>query len=137
MHRSTAPSLIVIDASALVELLLQTPLGLRIDRVIGASELIAPDIINPEVIQSLRGLERGGRVTSTRATKVIVRLAQSSVSRVPTTGLTQDAWSMRANLSAYDACYVALARALDCPLLTTDAPLQRAPRLGVTFLTVT
>jgi predicted nucleic acid-binding protein len=66
----------------------------------------------------------------------IARLAESDISRVPTRLLLRDMWSMRANLSAYDACYVALARALDCPLLTTDEPLTRAPRLGVTVICV-
>jgi predicted nucleic acid-binding protein len=45
-------------------------------------------------------------------------------------------WAMRANLSAYDACYVALARALECPLLTVDRPLTRAPALGITLICV-
>lgn len=134
MHRSAGPSQLAIDASALVELLLLTPSGQRIGRLVEASSLVAPDVINPEVIQSLRGLERGGKISSDRAAKAIGRLARSPITRVPTTGLIADAWSLRSNLSAYDACYVALARALDCPLLTTDASLQRAPALGVTFL---
>jgi predicted nucleic acid-binding protein len=136
MHRSAGPSQIAIDASALVELLLQTPVGHKIGRVIADAQLIAPDVINPEVLQSLRGLERGGKLSGDRAARAVAALAASSVIRVPTTGLIASAWSLRANVSAYDACYVALARALDCPLLTTDAPLRRASPRGVTFLTV-
>jgi predicted nucleic acid-binding protein len=45
-------------------------------------------------------------------------------------------WSMRASVSAYDACYAALARAFDCPLLSTDKPLARAPDLGVTLILI-
>jgi predicted nucleic acid-binding protein len=134
MQRSAAPSRIAIDASALVELLLQTPAGRRIARVVAGAQLIAPDIVNPEVMQSLRGLERAGKLSSERAATAISRLAHSPIRRVPTTGLIDDAWSLRFNLSAYDACYVALARVLDCPLLSTDAPLRRAPSLGVRFL---
>ncbi len=133
---STEPSQIAIDASALLELLLRTTLGAQIAGLIGGSQLIAPDIVNPEVVQSLRGLERGGKLSSERATKAVERLAESPVRRVPTTGLIADAWALRANLSAYDACYVALARALDCPLLSTDAPLRRAPLHGVRFLEI-
>ena len=136
MSRSDGPSQITIDASALVELLLQTPAGDKIRRLVAGAQLMAPDVINPEVMQSLRKLERGGKLSEDRAAKAIARLAQSALTRVPTAGLIMDAWSLRANVSAYDACYVALARALDCPLLTTDAPLRRAPSLGVTFLTV-
>ncbi len=134
MRRSVEPSPIAIDASALVELLLQTPAGREIARVVAGAQLIAPDIINPEVLQSLRGLDRAGKCSSERATKAVARLAHSPIERVPTAGLIAEAWSLRSNLSAYDACYVALARTLDCPLLTTDGPLRRAPSLGVTFL---
>jgi predicted nucleic acid-binding protein len=136
MSRSFAPSPIVIDASALVELLLRSTIGERVERAIGDAELLAPDVANPEVAQSLRGLERGGKLTDARASRAIARLAQSEIARVPTRVLLREMWSMRANLSSYDACYVALARALDCPLLTLDGPLTRAPGLGVTLISV-
>jgi predicted nucleic acid-binding protein len=134
MRRSAEPSRIAIDASALVELLLQTPAGRGIARVAAGAQLVAPDIVNPEVLQSLRGLERAGKCSSERAARAVARLAHSPIARVPTTGLIGEAWSLRSNLSAYDACYVALARTLDCPLLTTDGRLHRAPSLGVAFL---
>lgn len=136
MRRSSGRSQIAIDASALVELLLRTPAGLAIAGIVDGAELVAPDVINPEVAQSLRNLERGGKLSEDRAAKAVARLVESTVTRVPTTGLIEDVWSVRANVSVYDGCYVALARALDCPLLTTDARLRRAPALGVTFLTV-
>ncbi len=136
MRRSGAPSQIVIDASAFAELLLRTPAGLAIAGIVARADLIAPDVINPETLQSLRGLERGGKLSGERARKAVAKLVGSDLTRVPTVGLIEDAWTLRANVSAYDACYVALARALDCPLLTTDTPLQRAPGLGVTFLRV-
>jgi predicted nucleic acid-binding protein len=134
MPRSATPSWIAIDASALVELLLETPSGRGMAKKVAGARLLAPDIVNPEVMQSLRGLERAGKVSGERAAKALSRLVHSPIARVPTTGLLTGAWSLRFNLSAYDACYVALARALDCPLLTADAPLRRAPSLGVTFL---
>lgn len=136
MSRSSAPSPIVIDASALVELLLQTAAGARVERAVGDAELIAPDVLNPEVMHALRGLERGGKLTSARASKAVGRLSRDAITRVPTLGLLREAWSLRANVSAYDACYVALARALDCPLLTVDGPMKRAPNLGVTLISV-
>jgi predicted nucleic acid-binding protein len=136
MSRSSAPSPLVIDASALVELLLRSETGVRVSRAVGGSTLVAPDVANPEVVQSLRGLERAGKVTSARAAQAIARLGEGDVARVPARALLRDMWLLRANLSAYDACYVALARALDCALVTTDAPLSRAPKLGVTLICV-
>jgi len=134
--RSCGPLLIVIDASALVELLLRSATGESVERAIGDADLVAPDVVNPEVVQTLRGLQRAGKLTGTRASRAIARLAESGISRVPTTMLLPDMWSLRANLSAYDACYVALARALNCALLTSDQPLTRAPGLGVTLISV-
>ena len=110
MHRSNAPSQIAIDASALVELLLRTPAGQAIARIVVGAELIAPDVINPEAMQSLRRLERAGKLSGERATKAVATLTHSVITRVPTTGLIEDAWLLRANVSAYDACYVALAQ---------------------------
>jgi predicted nucleic acid-binding protein len=136
MSRSSAQSPLVIDASALVELLLGTDTGERVERAIGEAMLMAPDIVNPEVVQSLRGLERGGKLSGARAATAITRLVESELSRVPTAVLLKDMWSLRANLSSYDACYVALARALDCPLLTVDRRLTRAPDIGVTLISV-
>lgn len=136
MSRSSAHAPVVIDASALVELLLRTGVGERVERAIADAELVAPDVVNPEVVQGLRGLERGGKLTGARASRAIYRLADSQISRVPTRMLLREMWSMRANLSSYDACYVALARALNCPLVTVDRRLSRAPRLDVTLICI-
>jgi predicted nucleic acid-binding protein len=126
----------VIDASALVELLIRSKLGARVERALGEADLLAPDIVNVEVLQSLRGLERGGKLTGARASKAVSRLTASPVSRIPTIALLPSAWSLRANLSAYDACYVALARILGCALLTTDRPLTLAPNLDIPLVVV-
>ncbi|HEX3391194.1 MAG TPA: type II toxin-antitoxin system VapC family toxin [Solirubrobacteraceae bacterium] len=136
MRRSSRQSQITIDASALVELLLQTPRGRSVERAVAGAALIAPDVINPEALQSLRNLERGGKISRDLAAEAVDALLDMPVARVSTNDLIADAWSLRANLSAYDACYVALARALDCPLLTTDARMRRAPSFGVDFLPI-
>lgn len=128
------PSPLVIDASAVIDLLVQNPLAARIDRAIGDRQLIAPDILNAEVLQGLRGLERGGALTEAQASTAMLRLAEGNIARVPTRALVQSIWSLRHNLSAYDACYVALARTLACPLLSTDGPLARAPNLGAELI---
>jgi len=136
MSMSSAHSPIVIDASALVQLLLRTSGGERAERAIGASPLVAPDVVNAEVAQALRGLERGGKLTGARASQALARLVESAVTCMPTRALLREAWALRANLSLYDACYVALARELDCSLMTSDGPLTRAPRLGVTLIQI-
>jgi predicted nucleic acid-binding protein len=119
-----------------VELLLAGESGARVERAIGDAGLLAPDLIDPEVMQTLRGLERAGKLTGARASRALERLLESDMGRVPTRALLRDAWTLRANVSAYDACYVALARALGCPLLTGDRRLAGAPGLGVTLICV-
>jgi predicted nucleic acid-binding protein len=91
MSRSAAQSPLVIDASALVELLIQSEQGALVERAIGDAELFAPDVVNPEVMQSLRGLERGGKLTSERASQALTQFAESGISRIPTGALMQQA----------------------------------------------
>jgi predicted nucleic acid-binding protein len=134
MSSSSGRSPIVIDASALVELLLRGRVGLRVQQTVAGHDLVAPDVVNPEVTQTLRNLERARKLSGARASSAIDRLAESDISRVPTRVLLRDLWSLRANLSAYDACYVALARVLRCPLITVDRRLTRAPSLGVALI---
>jgi predicted nucleic acid-binding protein len=136
MSNSSRHSLIVIDASALVELLLSGARSVAIGEAVGEARLLAPDLVNPEVMQCLRRLERARKITAERASKALSRLCEGGVSTMPTGRLTFEAWSLRHNLSAYDACYVALARVVRCPLLTADGPLARAPGLGIALIVV-
>jgi predicted nucleic acid-binding protein len=98
--------------------------------------MVAPDLINPEALSALRRLERAGTLSRARAGQAVADLIDAPVRRVLTARLIEAAWTVRANLSPYDACYVALARALDCALITADARLAAAPRLGVRVLPV-
>jgi predicted nucleic acid-binding protein len=136
MSRSEAPTQLVIDASALVELLLQSKKAKKIEQAIGDAELIAPDLVNLEVMQVLRKFELRGKLTRERASTAVSRLVESQISRFSTLALLEDAWSMHDNLTAYDACYVALAREHRCELLTTDIALSKAPRLNVAVTVV-
>ena len=118
----------VVDASAMVELLLQTPLGSRVEaRLLGEPGLHAPHLLDVEVLQALRRLARGGEVSDSRAEEAIADLADFGVLRHPHDLFLRRAWELRGNLTAYDAMYVALAEALAAPLLTCDAPLGAAP----------
>jgi predicted nucleic acid-binding protein len=127
---------VVIDASALVELLLQTKRGPAVLQAIGSTEMVAPDVINPEVLSSLRRLERIGQLSSGRADLAVEHLLAAPVRRLATLPLLPAAWTLRANVTASDACYVALARDLGCALVTGDLRLSRAPKLGVPLVTV-
>jgi predicted nucleic acid-binding protein len=123
---------IVLDASAVVELLLGTQEG----RAIGARiadptlGLHAPHLIDVEVAQALRRYVREGEFEADVAMAALEDLRALDLERHAHEPLLDRVWALRDNLTAYDAVYVALAEALDCVLLTCDARLARAPGLG-------
>ncbi len=127
---------VVVDASALVELLLQSERAPAVLQAVGDTEMVAPDGINPEVLSTLRRLERIGELPAGRAIQAVDDLLDAAVRRLPTLPLLPQAWALRANVASYDACYVALARDLGCPLVTGDLRLLRAAGLGVPLITV-
>jgi predicted nucleic acid-binding protein len=133
--RSASP-LRVIDASAVVELLLDGDRADAVGRAIEDAGLAAPDAINPEVLQALRGHERCGEVRKRRAEEMLADFLTMPIARMATGGFIADAWALRHNLSAYDACYVALARRLGVPLITGDHRIARAPNLGIPLILV-
>jgi predicted nucleic acid-binding protein len=121
--------MIVVDASALLELLLQTSLGARVEaRLFGEEdELHAPHLLDVEIAQGLRRLVRTGEVASGRAEEAIADLADLDLHRHAHLDLLDRAWKLRDNISAYDAMYVALAEAIAAPIITCDSPLAKAP----------
>ena len=124
----------VLDASAVVEWLLGSERG---DAVVAQllddpeGEFFAPDLLDVEVVQAFRRLARSGAVSDARATGAVELLQALPVERPSAAILVPRIWTLRDNLSAYDATYVALAEALDCPLLTCDARSAGAPGHGV------
>jgi len=119
---------IVVDASALLEWLLQTALGARVEvRLIRhEDELHAPHLVDVEVVQGLRRLVRTGEVSRDRAEEAIADLTDLDLHRHSHLDLLGRAWKLRDNISAYDAVYVALAEAIDAPVVTCDRPLAKA-----------
>jgi predicted nucleic acid-binding protein len=120
---------IVLDASAVLELILNTEAGKRVAKEIAPPEisLHAPHLLDVEVTQALRRYVRRGAMSSSRGAQALVHLSQLDVERYGHADLLARAWALRCNLTAYDAAYVVLAELLDAPLLTRDARLASAP----------
>jgi predicted nucleic acid-binding protein len=121
---------IVVDASAILEVLLGTPAGLRVmERLFAPAETLhAPHLLDLEVVQVLRRYTFAGELSSTRGLEALEDLAEFPITRYPHDLLLPRIWELRRNLTAYDAAYVALAEALAAPLVTRDAALA-SPRL--------
>lgn len=120
--------MIVLDASAAVELVLQTPRAERIAaRALHPTErLHAPHLIDVEVAQAMRRLVQAREITVARADVAISDFEGLVIERHAHRPLFRRVWGLRASLSAYDATYVALAEALSAPMLTCDEKLARA-----------
>lgn len=122
--------MIVIDASALVELLVGgTPRAARVAARISdpAESLHAPQLIDLEVASVLRSLESRRQLSRALATRSIVDLLALDLTRYPHEALVPRIWQLRGHLTAYDAAYVALAENLASPLVTCDRRLASAP----------
>ena len=120
--------MIVIDASALLEFLLQTPLGTRVEARLlrDEDEFHSPHLIDVEVTQALRRLVRAGEVSADRAAEAIEDLVDLDLHRHAHFDLLTRAWKLRDNVTAYDAMYAALAEALDATVVTCDTALAKA-----------
>lgn len=121
--------MIVVDASAVLELLLQTELGARVEARLfrDGDELHVPHLVDVEVVQGLRRLVRMGEVSTSRAAEAIADLVDLDFHRHAHVDLLVRAWQLRNNVSAYDASYVALAEVLNATVVTCDSPLANAP----------
>ena len=120
--------MIVVDASAVLELLLGTERAERVaERVLAPDErLDAPHLLDIEVAQALRRLVHLSALTVPRAQQALDDFASLVIERHPHRELLPRVWQLRDSLSAYDSAYVALGEALDAPVLTCDAKLGRA-----------
>jgi predicted nucleic acid-binding protein len=124
--------MIVLDASALVELLLGTKAGRSVATRIAdpATSLHAPHLADVEVAQTLRRYVRAGEIDLAAAAAALDDLRALDLERHSHEPLLGRVWALRQNLTAYDAVYAALAEALDTKLLTCDGRMARAPGMA-------
>ncbi|MGQ0774955.1 MAG: type II toxin-antitoxin system VapC family toxin [Pseudonocardiales bacterium] len=127
---------IVIDASALAEVVARSKRAGQIEEIIDRQPLIAPDLINSEVLSVLRRWLAKSLVDLPSAERAVHNLTTAPVRRFTTSTFIDEMWSTRHNLTPYDAAYVVLARRTGAALLTLDQRLTQAPALGIPLLTI-
>ncbi|HJU16850.1 MAG TPA: type II toxin-antitoxin system VapC family toxin [Stellaceae bacterium] len=120
--------MIVVDASALIEALLRTPAAEAVEqRLFDARRTLhAPHLLDVEIAQVVRRYAAAGDIDAERGRAALADLADFPLRRYPHDLLLPRIWELRHNLTAYDAAYVALAEALDAPLVTRDRHLAAA-----------
>lgn len=118
----------VLDASVVVEILLQTPLGIRhVDHVLDpADEFHVPHLVDIEVAHTIRRLALAGEISKVRAETALGALLDLELVRHEHTAFVARIWELRRSLTAYDATYIALAESLSALLLTCDGRLARS-----------
>ncbi|HEY7206835.1 MAG TPA: type II toxin-antitoxin system VapC family toxin [Gaiellaceae bacterium] len=126
--------MIVLDASAAVHLLLGTEgAGDWVAERVAGEDRRVPQLFEYEVLSALRAAEWRRDVGRARAASAVDDLASLRVRRHPPQPLLGRIWDLRKTLTVYDASYVALAEALDAPLVTADGRLERAHGHGATI----
>ena len=120
--------LIVVDASAVIEWLLDSPAGIRVEeRMFARDQVIyAPELLYVEVTHGLRRQVLARRLLPLRAEQAITDLLDLEVNHFPHALVLNRVWQLRDSLSTYDAMYVAIAETLEAPLLTCDARIASA-----------
>lgn len=124
--------MLVVETSAVLAALAErTPDTELVERLADDGDLHAPHLIDLEILQTLRGLVRDGKLSADRAEDVRTDVAALALSRYAHEPLADRVWALRENLTAYDAVFVALSEALEVPLITCDERLAAAPGIVV------
>lgn len=113
--------MIVLDSSAAIAALVGRPMSEALTaRIESAASIHVPHLLDSEANSALRGLVRGRVLTSARAVDALEDLGRLSLIRYPASPLASRVWELRRNFTTYDATYLALAEALEAPLVTCD-----------------
>lgn len=123
--------MIVIEASALVDTLVDDPANRDLLAVLAEEALHAPALLDFEVASALRGHVLGGLLDEDRLDSAVRSFTALRIERHPMTGMLGDILALRANFTAYDAAYIVLGQALAAPIVTCDVKLIEARRLGL------
>lgn len=126
----------VVDASVVVDLLVEHPRAASVRAALEGIDGVAPTLLDAEVLHAITRYVRRGEMSDERARQALGLLIDADIDRLPIAPLVADAWALRHNVSSYDAFYIALARSLGCPLVTCDRALAGAPGLGVTVTVI-
>ena len=120
--------MIVVDASALLEVLLRTQAAALVEAVLfdPGHTLHAPHLLDIEVAQVVRRYAAAGEIDGERGRAALTDLANFPLHRYQHDFLLPRVWELRHDFTAYDAVYVALAEGLDATLLTRDRRLAAA-----------
>lgn len=116
----------VVDASAMVDLLVGSPLAAAVETRLRGTELHTPAHFDAEVLSALGRLQRAGALSSRQVGTRLRLIADAPIQRHLLTPLLADTWKLRHNLRLVDALYVELASQLDAPIITTDSGLAGA-----------
>ena len=117
----------VVDASVLVAVLVDSgDEGKWAEATFAEGDLAGPELVLVEASNILRRLELGEKISRIEATSAHGDLLRLEIELFPFAPFAERIWALRGNLTSYDAWYVALAEALDCPLVTLDRKLSRA-----------
>lgn len=116
---------VVVDTSAVLEMVLgkHEVLTERLSR----EELHAPHLLDAEFLHVLRRATLGGKISTLRAELAVEDFSSLPIQRYPHEPFNARVWTLRGNLTAYDATFISLAEALNVPLITCDAKLAAAP----------
>jgi predicted nucleic acid-binding protein len=131
------PNVLVVDASIIAPAVADGGSdGVRYRQRLRGEQLAAPDLLRVEVLSVLRRQVNLGVLDAAQAGRSIEDLLDMPIAVFPTAALVRRMWELRDNLTAYDACYVALAESLGCPLLTADKRLSQAPGVACSVETI-
>lgn len=134
MTKSPAP--VVVDASALLEVLFGGSSAAATRQAIGDSEMCAPDLIFAETLQTIRRISSDKGISVTRADEAVDDLVRAPIRIWETRFLAPRVWELRDDFTSYDACHVALAEFFGPTLITAHAKLARSPRASVPTILV-